>query len=153
MRTKRIYYLATTENTYMRRHDLYNAGVRWDAKKKQWWGHTLAAVRKAAEMVGGDATVEAVHVQKLPNVSKTHRGGRPRATRKMLKVERTARLKAPAQADGKHETHPLLAVGTPFVRGRAEEDRRKQPERRNEETRPEAVLVVPMAAEETLQQA
>lgn len=146
MRTRKIYYLETTANTYMRRHDLYNAGVRWDAKAKRWWALTKTPVAKAASMLeNSDAQAVAVHVQKLPNVGKTFRGGRPRKPRTAngqvpMPTEQPVELAPPGSP-------PLAVSGSPFVRGRTGEDRRKREDRRDEGTRPDAVLVVPMAAE------
>lgn len=147
MRTKKIYYLATSSNTYMRRHDLYNSGARWDAKTRRWWAATLTPVKKAAEMVGGDSKIMTVHVQQLPKQGLTHRGGRPRAPRKNRNGNGTTEVAA------SDEPQPLAALDAGFVRGARSEDRRKQSDRRNEATRPEAVLVVPMAHAPELQEA
>lgn len=149
MRTKKIFYLDTGQNTYLRRHDIYNTGARWDGKAKRWWADRPGPIRKAAEMVGG--TPVAAHVQTLPKVSKTHRGGRPRAGRKQAPtLTKTVALEVEhsSNGDGKERPQPLVATGQPFVRGRVGEDRRKMEDRRNEGTRPEAVLVVPMAVSE-----
>ena len=154
MRTKKIYYLQTSENTYMRRHDLYNAGARWDAKGKHWWSTNPTAIKKAAQMLGGDSAAVAAHVQQLPKLSKTFRGGRPRRPRngngKNLHVEQQATAAASAASElagpvsAVSDGTPMAAAGHPFVRGVRGEDRRQQPDRRNESTRPEAVMVIPM---------
>lgn len=149
MRTKKIFYLDTGQNTYLRRHDIYNTGARWDGKAKRWWADRPGPIRKAAEMVGG--TPVAAHVQTLPKVSKTHRGGRPRAGRKQAAptLTKTVALEVEQTNNGSDpHPQPLVATGQPFVRGRVGEDRRKMEDRRNEGTRPEAVLVVPMAVSE-----
>jgi hypothetical protein len=152
---KKIYVVDTQVPTYEMRHLLYDLGVRWDAKRGRWWGTRLATVRRAVELVGDkNAKALPVHVQSLPSMGKTYRGGRPRAPRNKAKAARLAETHRMAVIVPNTELPPLVPVGAPIVRQTSNEERRTGPQerrasdRRNSEVRPQAVLLVPIALPE-----
>ena len=141
--TKRIYVMRTQaaeSKLYEMRNELYDVGVRWDARRKRWWAPKLALVRRAAELVG-DAEAEGIHVRMLPKIADTFRGGRPRKPRKTLAKVESVSASLP----------PIIPLGAPTMRQtsnperRAGEADRRSADRRNVSTRPDAVLVVPVA--------
>jgi hypothetical protein len=127
-KTKKIYVVDTKAPTYEMRHLLYDLGVRWDAKRGRWWGTRLATVRRAVELVGDkNAKALPVHVQALPSMGKTYRGGRPRAPRNKAKATRLAQTHRMAVSVPVGELPPVVPVGAPIVRQTVNEERRQGP--------------------------
>lgn len=113
-------------------------GVRWDSRRRRWWSNRKVAARRALSLIPDkDARLEVAKVATLPPVN-DYRGGRPRKPRK-------PDVHVHSNGDNAGAVLAHVPVGQPFVRTGNTDRRQREKDRRDLESRPEAVMCVPMA--------